>query len=83
MLDSLDHALFQQYQTTNRNINDGLNPYLKITANGDFIVSTPKQEDQEVEMIRPYFPDHHFVPLPEILSTVNGHTGFLDEFQHG
>ena len=82
VLDSLDHALFQQYQTTNRNINDDLNPYVKIAENGDFTVSTPKQEEQEVEMIRPYFPDHHFVPLPEILSTVNGYTAFLDEFQH-
>jgi len=82
VLNSLDHALFQQYQTTNSNINNGLNPYLKITVGDDFTVSTPKQEDQEVEMIRPYFPDHHFVPLPEILSTVNGYTAFLDEFQH-
>ncbi len=82
VLNELDHALFKQYKTTNRNINDTLNPYVKITTNGDFTVSTPKQEDQEIEMIRPYFPDHHFVPLPEILSTVEDHTGFLDEFQH-
>jgi len=82
VLDTLDHALVQQYKTTNRNLDDGLNPYLKITTNGDFTISTPKQEDQEVEMIRPYFPDHHFVPLPEILSTVNDHSAFLDEFQH-
>ena len=52
ILNSLDHALFQQYQTTNRNINDGLNPYLKITVGDDFTVSTPKKEDQEIEMIR-------------------------------
>ena len=82
VLDSLDHALFQHYQTTNRNINDDLNPYVKIAENGNFTVSTPKQEEQEVEIIRPYFPDHHFVPLPEILSTVNNHAAFLDEFQH-
>jgi len=81
-LDGLEHALMQQYQITNRNINDDLNPYLKIAVNGDFTVSTPKQEDHEAEMIRPYFPDQHFVPLPEILSTVACHTGFLEEFQH-
>lgn len=28
------------------------------------------------------FPERHFVPLPEILSTVACHTGFLEEFQH-
>ncbi len=58
------------------------NPHLKITANGNFTVSTPKQEDQASELLRPYFPERHFVPLPEILSTVNTHTGLLEEFQH-
>ena len=82
VLDELDQALFQQYKATNRHINDDLNPYLKITVNGHFTVSTPKQEEQDVELLRPYFPDQHFVPLPEILSTVNSHTDFLNEFQH-
>ena len=82
VLDELDHALFNQYQTTNRNINGHHNPYLKIASNGDFTVSTPKQEEQDIELLRPYFPDQHFVPLPEILSTINSHTAFLEEFQH-
>lgn len=82
VLDELDQALFQQFQTTNRHIQEGLNPYVKIGANGLFSVSTPKQEEQAVELLRPYFPDQHFVPLPEVLSTVNSHTGFLNEFQH-
>ena len=55
---------------------------MKTATNGDFTVSTPKQEEHEAELLRPYFPDQYFVPLPEILSTVNGHTGFLNEFQH-
>ena len=82
VLDELDQALYRQYQTTNRNINDGRNPYLKTATNGYFTVSTPKQEDQKAELLRPYFPEQHFVPLPEILSTINSHTGFLNEFQH-
>ncbi len=82
VLNELDQALLQQYQTTNKHINNDLNPYLKIAVNGDFTVSTPKQEEQDIELLRPYFPDQHFVPLPEILSTVNGHTEFLGEFQH-
>lgn len=51
VLNELDHALLKQYKTTNRNINDTLNPYVKITTNGDFTVSTPKQEDQEIDQI--------------------------------
>ena len=82
VLDQLDQALYQQYYSTNQNSNDGQNPYLKIEANGNFTVSTPKQEDQASGLLRPYFPERHFVPLPEILSTVNDHTAFLKEFQH-
>ena len=82
VLDKLDKALYQQYEQTNRHIDDRQNTYLKIGAGGDFTVETPKQEDQATEILRPYFPERHFVPLPEILSTVNTHTDFLEEFQH-
>ncbi len=82
ILDKLDQALYQQYERTNRRINIGQNSYLKIGSSGNFTVATPRQEDQAVEILRPYFPEKHFVPLPEILSTVNVHTSFLEEFQH-
>ena len=82
VLDQLDQALYQQYEKTNWNLDNGLNPFLKIAANSDFIIATPKQEEQEAELLRSYFPERHFVPLPEILSTVASHTGFLEEFQH-
>lgn len=82
VLDELDQVLFQQFQATNDHLHEGLNPYVKIGTNGLFSLSTPKQEEQAIELLRPYFPDQHFVPLPEVLSTVNKHTKFLDEFQH-
>lgn len=82
ILDKLNQALYQQYEKTNCHINIGQNSYIKIRSGGNFTVATPKQEDQAAEIVRPYFPDKHFVPLPEILSTVNGHTSFLETFQH-
>ncbi len=82
VLDKLDRALYEQYEKTNRHIDDQENPYLKIGTGRDFTVATPKQEDQAAEILRPYFPERHFVPLPELLSTVGSHTGFLEEFQH-
>lgn len=82
VLDRLDKALYKQYEQTNRHIDDRQNTYLKIGTGGDFTVKTPKQEDRAAEILRPYFPEQHFVPLPEILSTVNTHTDFLEEFQH-
>ena len=82
VLDKLDQALYQQYKSTNRHISEGQNPYLKTSANNNFTLATPKQEEKVADLLRPYFPDRHFVPLPEILSTVNSHTAFLQEFQH-
>lgn len=82
ILDKLNKALCQQYEQTNRHIDGRQNLYLKIGSGGDFTVATPRQEDRTTEILRPYFPERHFVPLPEILSTVNAHTGFLEEFHH-
>ena len=82
ILDKLDQALYQQFENTNHHIYDKQNSYLKIGTGSNFTVATPKQEEQTAELLKPYMPDRHFVPLPEILSTVNGHTGFLEEFQH-
>ena len=82
VLKQLDQALSVQYQKTNNNICDNNNPHFKVGANNNFAIATPKQEDEAVDLLKPYFPDRHFVPLPEILSTVNAHTEFLQEFQH-
>ena len=82
VLNELDEALYQQYQKTNQHIKAQQSPYLKIRPGGDFTVSTPKQEEKTAEILKPYFPERHFVPLPELLSTVNAHTGFLEEFKH-
>lgn len=82
ILTQLDQALYQQYEKTNCNLDRGLNPFLKISANSSFVIATPKQEEKEAEILRSYFPERHFVPLPEILSTVACHTGFLEQFQH-
>lgn len=82
VLNQLEKALTQQYKITNHHIQNGQNSYFKIGAGHNFTISTPKQEDEATDLLKSYFPDRHFVPLPEILSTVNAHTGFLQEFQH-
>ena len=82
VLRQLQQALSQQYKLTNDHFQNGENPYFKFGADNNFMIATPKQEDETTDFLKPYFPDRHFVPLPEILSTVNAHTGFLKEFQH-
>ena len=70
VLKQLDQALSVQYQKTNNNIFNNSNPHFKVGAKNNFTIATPKQEDEAVDLLKPYFPDRHFVPLPEILSTV-------------
>ncbi len=82
VLEILDKALHQQYQTTNANIAAGENLFIKISKNKAYNIATPKQDEIESDPLKPFFPEQNYVPLTEILSTVNHHSGFLGEFQH-
>jgi hypothetical protein len=81
-LKKLDEALYQQYLTTNHNIADGKNPHIKFKKNGGFTLSTPRQEESDAEPLQQYFPERRFVPLVEVLATVNRFTHYVDELQH-
>ena len=39
-------------------------------------------EESDAEALQHYFPERDFVPLMEVLATVNRHTGWMEEFQH-
>jgi TnpA family transposase len=82
VLEELDEALYQQYLITNQNIAEGKNPHIKFGKNGDFTLATPKQEESDAEPLQHFFPERRFVPLVEILATVNRHAHYVDELQH-
>ena len=82
VLKELDAALQTCFEDTNRAIAAGSNPHFKMLTGKAFRVSTPKQEEEESEPLRHLFPERHYVPLTEILATVNLHTGFATELQH-
>ena len=77
----LAQPLYRQYLTTNAHILDGKNPHIKFKKVG-FTVSTPTLEESDAEALQHYFPERDFVPLMEVLATVNRHTGWMGEFQH-
>lgn len=81
VLAELDTALYQQYLTTNSHILEGKNPHIKFKKAG-FTLSTPTQEESDTDSMQQFFPERDFVPLMEVLATVNRHTGWMDEFQH-
>ena len=82
VLEELDAALQTRFEDTNRAIAEGLNPHFKMLTGKAFRVSTPKQDEEESEPLRHFFPERHYVPLTEILATVNLHTGFATELRH-
>ena len=76
-------TLDEHYATTNKNILEGRNDFIKFRKDGSFHVRTPKQEDDEdSEALSSFFPDDRYIPLVEVLATVNRCTGFLDAFEH-
>ena len=82
VLAELDTALQTRFEDTNRAIAEGLNPHFKMLAGKAFRVSTPKQDEEESKPLRHFFPERHYVPLTEILATVNLHTEFTTELRH-
>ena len=74
--------MHRQYLITNGNIIEGKNPHIKFGKNGGFTLATPKQEESDAEPLQHFFPERRYVPLLEILSTVNRYTHYVDELQH-
>lgn len=82
VLKDLSEQLLAQFNLTNGNIYSNLNQYIKLKRTDDFVVSTPKQDDIFIDSLTPFLPQRHFVPLSEILATVNKKANFTNELQH-
>jgi TnpA family transposase len=81
-LESLNKALNISYQETNNNFIAGENAFLKFRADGTFHVSTPKLDEIDALSLGGIFPEKKYIPLLEVLATVDHFTGFLEEFEH-
>jgi TnpA family transposase len=82
VLAELDEQLYAQYLTTNHNIQECKNPFIKFGQKGVFSLTTPKAEESDAEPLQHFFPERHYVALLEVLATVNRYSGFLNELQH-
>ncbi len=58
------------------------NPHLKILKNGKFTIATPAKKESYDQLFGTFYPEQHFVPLPEVLFTINRHCGIQESFQH-
>ena len=82
VLKDLDKDLFKQYQKTNNSISSGNNSHFKLFPKGGFRIATPALEEKEKDPLQTFFPEKHFVPLTEVLSTVDFRCQFTDQIQH-
>ncbi len=82
VLKTLEAALADQFAKTNGNIEAGANAHIKRMPSGHLSLKTPKQDDVDSETLSRYFPQRHFVPLTEILGTIDGATGFSESLTH-
>ena len=82
LLHTLDDALYQQYLEINHSLKTGHNLFLKTKTSKAYHIVTPKQEETESDPLRGFLPEHNFVPLTQVLATVNDHCDFLQEFEH-
>lgn len=82
LLKRLDQELDARYKETNSRFISGNNEFLTFRKNGTFHVSTPKLEETDSLSIGSMFPEKKYIPLIEVLATVDHLTGFLDEFEH-
>jgi TnpA family transposase len=82
VLSVLKQALDAQFVRTNAHIAQGKNVHVKVTPTGHVKLTTPKQDEVEARSLSRYFPQRHYVPLTEILSTVNAVSGFSESLAH-
>jgi TnpA family transposase len=82
VLDSLKSTLDKQFKKTNQNFKAGKNPYLSVRKDGTVHVKTPKQEEVECLPLKAFFPARKYIPMIEVLATIDQATNFFDEFEH-
>lgn len=81
-LRALEHCIDTSYHTVNMNILQGDNTFITFHTNGSFHLTTPNAEGESSASVSEFFPRAQFVSLPEVLSTVNISSRFLDAFEH-
>lgn len=82
LMKDLERELEDRYNLTNNNIRTGMNTEFNSKADGKFTVTTPATDYSTENLLYPYFPRDEFVPLAEILKTVNKVTGCFKDLEH-
>lgn len=82
VMHKLELELDTCYRKTNEHILDKTNPYISLHKDGGFSLATPKKEDEELGATIDLFPKANYIPLYEVLTTIQNTTHFLDPLTH-
>ena len=82
VLSNLENILDNQYHITNKNIIAEQNNHIRFNKENDFILQTPKVEKEASSPLSNYFPNNQYIPLLEVLHTINKEAEFSDKFEH-
>jgi len=82
VINQFKNQLSTQYNETNKHILNGNNSYITIKDNGKFHLATPAKEKTVSSGMKDLFPKKRFIPVYEILSSVNDLTNFTNSFEH-
>lgn len=80
VLSECKERLHAQYEKTNKRVSD--NEFLSFNADGTFKIKTPAIDKEETDPLQAHFPKRHYIPLAEILQTVDKHSNMLGAFEH-
>ena len=81
VLTFIKKQLGSAYEQTNERIVEQANKHIKFRKDGSYSVNTPKLDEVDNDKLAVFFPKQEYVPLLEVLTTIDANINFLDCFQ--
>jgi len=81
VLTFLKKQLNDAYEQTNERILEEANKHISFRKDGSYSVNTPKVDKVDKDKLAVFFPREEYVPLLQVLTTIDATTNFLDCFQ--
>ena len=82
LLQDLKQHLDKQYQSVNKNLMEGHNPYLSVDEEDVAHISTPALEEKETEHIASLLDQNSYMPILRVLSDIDRATKFSSCLKH-
>jgi len=75
-------AIDHKFETTNQNILNNKNQYLKFKEDGSFVVKTPAVDKPDIVKTSTLFDKNQYTPIIPVLEAINNAAEFVNCFKH-